>query len=553
MTKMSGAHALARQLEREGVRDLFAIPGVQMDPATDALLDVAVRYRLPRHEQATSYMADGYARAGGRPGVCMIVPGPGLLNAMAGLATAYACNSRVLCIAGQIHSTLIGAGRGLLHEVRAQDAILGSVTQWSACARHAGEIPRLVNEAFTRLAGVRPRPVGLEIPPDVLEQHAEIELLAPARAVAAPLPPASEIERVAESLRSARLPVIWAGGGALAARAGAALQQLSSRLGAPVIVSTNGRSVLPSGEPLVLPALAGRVLLPRADLVLVVGSRFLDGLGNPVHAGDATRFVYVNADAADTGAPRREGIALAGDAARVTQAIADALGAGAPVDAVLDQRLALARKVRAWCDDQIAQLEPQLEYVRALRAAMPDDAIFVTEMTQVGYAANLAFEVRAPGTYLGPGYQGTLGFGFPTALGAAVACPQRFVVSINGDGGFGWNLQELATAARFGVDLAIVVFNDGAFGNVRRIQHSRFGREIAVTLHNPDFVALARAFGVHGERVEGAAAMQAAIERARARGGPSLIEVPVGEMPGPWHLIHAHAKPPRPAPPDPLA
>lgn len=552
MTMMNGAQALARQLEREGVRDLFAIPGVQMDLATDALLDVVVNYRLPRHEQATSYMADGYARAGGRPGVCMIVPGPGLLNAMAGLATAYACNSRVLCIAGQIPSTHIGAGLGLLHEVRAQDAILASVTQWSARAQHASEIPRLVHEAFARLASGRPRPVGLAIAPDVLAQQAEIELLPAACAAAPVLPPATEIERAAELLRGARLPVIWAGGGALAAGAGAALDRLASRLGAPIVVSYNGRGAMRSSHPLALPALAARVLLPKADAVLVVGSRFIDGLGRPIPAGDATRYVYVNADPADMGAPRPAGLALAGDAAALTQAIADALGESAPGARVIDERAAIVRKLRAWCDEQIGQLRPQLDYLHALRAAMPDDAIFVTEMTQVGYAANLAFEIREPGTYIGPGYQGTLGYGFPTALGAAIAAPERFVVSINGDGGFGWNLQELATAARLGVTIAIVVFNDGAFGNVRRIQQASFGREIAVELTNPDFVALARAFGVHGERAEGAEGLRLALVRARQRGGPTLIEVPVGEMPGPWHLIHAHAKTTRAAPPDPL-
>jgi acetolactate synthase-1/2/3 large subunit len=425
--------------------------------------------------------------------------------------------------------------------------MLGAVTKWSALATAPEQIPGLVNEAFRQLRSGRPRPVGLEIPPDILQARADIAWCDGARPEEAALPEDAALERAATLLRAARFPVICAGGGAVASRADAAIAALADALQAPVVTSENGRGSLSDRHPLSLPALGGRCVLPHADVVLVIGSRFLDGRGAPTHAAAGAQFIYLNLEPADMTGPRQEGVRLLGDARRGAEALRERLG-----DMARPSREGDVARVRAWCDEQLAFIEPQMSYVRALRSALGDDGILVGEMTQVGYASALAYPVYAPGSYLGAGYQGTLGFGFATALGAAIGNPGRPLVSINGDGGFGWNLQELATAAKYRLGLVAVVFTDGAFGNVRRIQRTVFGREIATELHNPDFVKLAQAFGVHAVRVEGPAALQAAIEAARARGGPTLVEVPVAEMPGPWHLIHEFSKAPRPAPPNPL-
>lgn len=554
--EMTGGQALARQLVIEGVTDIFGIPGVQLDWATDALIDVADRIRLvvPRHEQATSYMADGYARTTGREGVCMVVPGPGILNALSGLATAYACSSRVLCIAGQIPSPTIGKGFGMLHEVNEQSKILRSVTKWSAIALQPGDIPRLVHEAFVQMRTGHPRPVALEIPPDVLQARADITLL-DAAAPAQPQPPAgADIAAAAALLRHARRPVIWAGGGVVAAGGTAALQRLAERLNAPVIMTDNGRGALPQRHPLALLNLGGRCVLPHADVVLVAGSRAMDALGRPAHAAPGVKYIYLNIDPAHTGAPRSPGLALQGDAAAGLNALADALQGDPPASHA--QALLDLDAVRAWCDEQVAHVEPQRSYLAAIRQALPDsgvdDGILVSELTQVGYAATFAYPVQAPRSFISPGYQGTLGYGFNTALGVALGNPGRRVISINGDGGFGWGLQELATAAKYRANLAIVVFADGAFGNVRRIQNNVFQRETDTTLHNPDYGQLAAAFGVAGERVDSPDGLAAALARAFAAGGPHLIEVRVGAMPGPWHLIHTFSKAPRPAPANPL-
>lgn len=548
--EMTGGQALAGQLAAEGVRDVFGIPGVQLDWATDALLDVAdrIRYVTPRHEQAASYMADGYARSSGREGVCLVVPGPGLLNAMAGLATASACSSRVLCLAGQIPSAQIGGGQGLLHEVRGQSQILGSVTKWQALARTPQQVPALVHEAFRQLRSGLPQPVGLELPPDVLAARADVELLPPAPPTRTLEVEPAQLDALATALVEARLPVIWAGGGVLAARAQAALRAVAEAVQAPVAMSENGRGALDDRHPLATTALGARCLLPHADLVLVLGSRFLDGRGAPVHAATGCRFVYANLEPLHRGAPRAAGPALHADAGALLEALAERLQGRAPATS----RAEVVARVRAWCAVQIDAIQPQKAYVDALRAAIPDDGLLVGELTQVGYLANLAYPVHGPGGLITPGYQGTLGYGFATALGAALADPARAVVSINGDGGFGWNLQELATLARHRPRLAVVVFEDGAFGNVRRIQANVFQREIGTALHNPDFVALARAFGLPAVAVDSPAGLRSELAAALASGGPAVIVVKVGPMPGAWHLIHRFSKAPSPAPANPL-
>ncbi len=548
-TSRTGGEALVGQLIEEGVVDLFGIPGVQLDWAIEALREAAsrIRYFVPRHEQATSYMADGYARTTGREGVYMVVPGPGVLNALSGLATAYACNSRVLCIAGQIPSSALGKGFGMLHELPDQSGILKSLTKWHGAARRPEDVPALVHEAFVQLRSGRPRPVAIEIPPDVLQGKADVMMLP--KAPDAPLAPDHAlIEQAAALLSQARFPVIQAGGGAAAADAGAALRALAERLQAPVVMTEGARGVLDDRHPLALTALGGRSVLPRGDVLLVVGSRFLDAMARPTCANPEARFIYLNAEPQDMSVPRPPGITIHADARLGAEAMLAALPSR--MRPSMSERVA---KVKAWCAVQIAAIEPQAGFTRALRRAMHDDDVLVSELTQIGYYANVAFPVFAPRRLITPGYQGTLGYGFSAALGAAAGNPGRRIVSISGDGGFGWGLQELATLARYRFDLSVVVFVDGQFGNVRRIQRRTFGAEFATELTNPDLVLLARAFGIAGTRVASSQTLEEELRDARERGGPALVAVDVGDMPSPWALIHPFVVPQSPPPPDPLA
>ena len=547
--RLTGGQALARQLVLEGITDVFGIPGVQLDWAVDGLRQVGnqIRYVVPRHEQSTAYMADGYARTTGKIGTCMVVPGPGLLNAMAGLATAYACNSQVLAIVGNIHSSAHGKGWGLLHEVRNQSEILGAVTKWHAQARSPKDIPGLLREAVWQLRSGRPQPVGVEISFDLLSAADDIDLIQPNPAEDGRVrPDATLIEQAAEMLAGARLPVIYAGGGVLAARASAALAALAEKLQAPVVLSENGRGALSDHHPLALTALAGRAVFAHADVALIVGSRFADTtLGLPSWSGENLKYIWLNVDAQAWTPPRRADIAIEADAGLGMAALAAALPR-APQSCELD-----LAKVRTWADALLRRDVPDLMgWIGALRAANPDDGIFVNELTQVGYLTRSAYPVYAPGTYITPGYQGTLGYGFPTALGAAYGNPDRAVLCITGDGGFGWGLAELATVGKYGLKPSVVVFNDGYFGNVKRLQEDQFGGSLGADLHNPHFDRLAAAFDVGYARADTPEDLEKVLKRSLGT-MPLLIEARVGTLSSPWPYMRLRGGKPDEQPPDP--
>ncbi|MBV9546776.1 MAG: thiamine pyrophosphate-binding protein [Chloroflexi bacterium] len=542
MQSMTGGQALAEQLAREGVRDVFGVPGVQLDYAVDGLARVSdrVEYRNTRHEQAASYMADGYARTTGTPGVCLVVPGPGVLNAAAGVATALACSSRVLCIAGQIPSSTIGRGLGMLHEIPDQSKILGALTRWSALATSPAEVPLLVHEAIRQLYAGRPGPVALEVPPDVLQATGDVTLLdaAPHESRLSPDPLA--LQRAADLLARAERPLLYAGGGVAAGDASEHLRALAERLQAPVMMSTNGRGALDDRHPLALTSLSGRALLTEADVVLAVGSRFLFGQEQMRIAPDA-HLILLNAEPRDLGAPRTPHVALHADAALGLAALTSELDGTQTRATWADLAM-----LREWAEDQLRTVQPQYGWVAALRSALPEDGIVVNEFTQVGYMAQVAFPVYAPRSYVAPGYQGSLGYGFPTALGVKVAHPGRAVLSIAGDGGFGWGLQELSTARKFDIGLVTVVFSDGAYGNVRRSQVEQFdGRVHGSELVNPDFVALAESFGVRGARATTPQELEGVLRETLGdpSTSPLLVEVPVGVMPNPFRTLRASAPP----------
>ena len=542
MTDPTGGDLLADSLINQGVSRIFGIPGVQLDAAADALhaRTDQVDFICARNEQATTYMADGYARSTGDVGVAMVVPGPGVLNALSGVATGYSANSPMLLIAGQIDSHAIGRGLGALHEIPDQTGILQRLTKWTGTARSADEIPGLVSEAFTQLRSGRPRPVALEVPPDVLA--ATSRAVAAERVADAPLvPEEQQIRDAAARLLAAKRPMIVVGGGVLAANASVALQALAEALEAPVLMTENGRGALDARHRLAFDALALRAFREDADLVLAVGTRFVSTFGTQVDTNGAP-VILVNAEAADLEGPRAAAQTLHADARLALAALAAEVGTPAR-----DSRESEFARVRTWLAAQFADIAPQREYLSAIRGALPEDGVFVSEFTQVGYAASACYPAYQPRTYIGPGYQGTLGYGFATALGVKAADPDRAVVSVNGDGGFSWTLQELSTAKRYGLGLVTIVFHDGFYGNVRRIQKNRYGaRYFASDLTNPDYGTLAEAFGIRSARATTPQELSGVLADAVPANEPILINVPVGEFPSPWHLIHEGV--PRPAP-----
>ncbi|MCC6315378.1 MAG: thiamine pyrophosphate-binding protein [Thermomicrobiales bacterium] len=531
---MTGGEALVESLIGNGIHTIFGLPGVQLDGAFDALYAAADRVRVvhTRHEQGAAYMADGYARATGEVGTFLVVPGPGLLNAAAALSTAYACNSPVLCVTGQIQSDLIEFGRGLLHEIPNQLGMIRSVTKWAARATEPTAVPALVHDAFTEIRAGRQRPVEIEIPPDTLFASAEVALLPPSALPARRAGDPERLEQAAALLAEARRPLIWAGGGVIRGEAWEELRQLAELLQAPVVMTTNGKGALSDRHYLAHTPIGAMELLPDADVILAVGTRFVDPATAHWGLQPGRAVIQMDIDPEEIGRNFPPTIAIEADAAAGLAALADLVErAGvAPVSREGDLR-DLQRRVT----ERTLAVAPQADYAMAIRRALPDEGIFVSEMTQIGYWANLAFPVYAPRTYLTPGYQGTLGYGFPTALGAKVARPDVPVVSINGDGGFGFCLNELSTMARHEIPAVVLVFNDGAFGNVRRIQHEQFeGRTIASDLRNPDFVKLAEAFGVVGRRADSPTALERSLTEAIAAEEPTLIEIPMGPTPNPW-------------------
>jgi acetolactate synthase-1/2/3 large subunit len=538
MTLMTGGEALVKSLYREGVRVVFGLPGVQIYHTMDALAkEPGIRFINARHEQATTYMADGYARASGKIGTALVVPGPGLLNATAGLGTAYAASSPVLLVAGQIERDQIGKNRGALHEIHDQLDTIRPLTKWASRVLDPNKIPSAVSQAFYHLRTGRPRPVELEIPPETMSEVANIELRE-AGEYGRPTAHKKEILQGARILADAKNPLIWAGGGVISSGASEALRQLAEYLQAPVITSIEGKGSLSDRHYLNLGVPRGltsswalddplRAQVIAADVVLAVGTRFV--LAPSVL--DGQRVVQIDVDHEEIGRNYANTFAVCGDARR---SLEDFLTVLAPMTPNRSSRRRELEAIKTDRFDHNKQVEPLGSYVRAIRAAMPDDGIFVGDMTQVSYHGRVFYPVYEPGTYLTSSYFGNLGFAFPTALGAKVAQPDRPVVAVCGDGGFLYNSQELATAVQHNINAVVIVFNDNAYGNVLRDQLNSFeGRTIGASLHNPDFVKLAEAYGVTGIRVEGPDALEATLRNTIGADAPFLIEVPVGMMPSP--------------------
>ncbi|MFI4996925.1 MAG: thiamine pyrophosphate-dependent enzyme [Hyphomicrobiales bacterium] len=536
MVEMTGGDAVVATLLRHGVSTLYCLPGVQSDHLFNAIHDAggALRAVHTRHEQGAAYMALGAALATGRPAAYSVVPGPGFLNSTAALATAFATGARVLCLAGQIPSGSIGKGHGQLHEIRDQLSILRQLTKWAERATTPAEAALLTAEAFRQLASGRPQPVGLELPPDMLAARAEVELASPLRPDEPPTLDGSALEEAAQRLERAERPVIFVGGGAIDAQA--ELRRLAEHLGAPVVANRHGLGILDGRHELAHTWPSGHALWEDCDVVLAVGTR-LQAPTTLWGVDDRLTVIRVEIDPDEMQRIRKPEIAILGDA-RAALAALNAMMGARPAGAEARRRSSLDLKVRIAATVE-AQVSPQLAYLRAIRDVLPDDGVLVDELTQVGYVARFGFEVRRPRTLLSAGYQGTLGWGVPVALGAKDALGATPVVSISGDGGFMFNVQELATAIRHRIPAVFVVFNDNAFGNVRRMRQEMHGnRVLASDLANPDFMRLADSFGIASARARGPAELRSALERGLAKGEPYLIEVPVGEMPSPWRFIH---------------
>ena len=532
--RMTTAEATVSALIAHGIQTIYALPGVHNDALFDALFKAADHIRVihTRHEQGAAYLALGAALATGEPQAYSVVPGPGLLNSAAALLTAYGMNAPVLALVGQIPQSAIGRGLGHLHEIRDQAGIIARLVDFSARIRAPAQAAGLVARALHAMRTGRPGPAVVECAIDVWGHSALVPAIAPV--LPAPLEPIDEdaIRDAAKRLAAAKRPLIVAGGGAQGAAA--EVTQLSQLLQAPVLAYRRGRGVLDSRDPLSVTLPLGRELWGEADVVLGVGTRLFYGY---TQWGIDPDLAVIRIDA-DANEPERfapPAVALIGDAKPILRRLIDALATEhrSSRRAEMEERQAKMRR-------RLEKLAPQLAFLEAIRTELPEDGIFVDEVTQLGFAARLLLPVYKPRTFLSPGYQDNLGWGYATALGAQHARRDVPVLSITGDGGFLFTSNELATAVHHRIPLSVVVFNDGAFGNVRRTQEEQFGnRVIASDLTNPDFVRYAHSFGAEAERARNPQELRVALKRAfKRRDGPTLIEVPVSQMPSPWEFIH---------------
>lgn len=544
---ISGGRAIVDALIANGVDTVFGLPGAQTYPFFDALALTADRIRTysARHEQASGYMAFGYARSTGRPGVFSVVPGPGVLNAGAALITALGCCAPVLLITGNVPSAFEGRGRGHLHEIPDQLGLLRRMTKWSARIERVEDAPALVNEAFRQMLGGRPGPVALEMAWDSMAETAVAEPLGAAAIPASPIPDVAAIESAARLLAAARRPMIMTGSGAQ--HAAEEVRALSALLDAPVTALRGGRGIVAESEPLGLSSAVAHRLYPETDVVLGIGTRLelptMRWTGMMTYherlPGDR-KLVRIDIDPEEMVRLKAD-VPVIADAKAGARALIESIGKGprkARDGSAIRAEIAAAK---AAVEVEILRIQPEVDYLRVIRAALPDDGFFLTELCQAGFTSYFAWDARKPRTYVSEGYQGTLGYGFPTALGVKAANPDRKVLAICGDGGFMFGVQELATAAQEGIAVVVVVFDNGAYGNVRRDQRTRFeGRFIASELHNPDFLGLAAAFGIEAHSAASPAELAAILPEALEARGTVLIRVaipPDGEA-SPWPFIH---------------
>jgi acetolactate synthase I/II/III large subunit len=551
---MTGGMAIVEALIANGVDTVFGLPGAQLYALFDALQQRGDQIRTvgARHEQACGYMAFGYARSTGRPGVFAVVPGPGILNTSAALCTAHGCCAPVLCITGQVPSAFLGRGRGHLHELPDQFATLRSLTKWTARIERPADAPAILNEAFRQMLSGRPGAVAVEMAWDTMASSAFVEPPGPTVIPSPPAPSPLEVEAAANLLAAARRPMIMTGSGAQ--HASEAVCALAEELDAPVAAFRGGRGIVPEDHALGISSYAAFRLWPETDALVGIGTRvempymrwtgmmaLVDRPQAPPH------LIRIDIDAAEM----RRLVPHAGvvaDADAGTRALLAAVrrlrgrkgAAKSPAKGASEARSRIAA-AKTEARAAYEKVQPQLAYLDVIRKVLPRDGLLVTEVSQVGFTSYFGYPVYAPRTYISEGYQGTLGFGFPTALGVKVAHPDKPVVSITGDGGFMFAVQELATAAQYGIALVTLVFNNASFGNVLRDQRTGFGnRVIGSVLDNPDFMLLAKAFGVEGHRVASPAALERVLAKMIRSAKPVLIEieVPQGGEVSPWEFIH---------------
>jgi thiamine pyrophosphate-dependent acetolactate synthase large subunit-like protein len=535
MPYLTGAQAAIATLRAHDIQVIFGMPGAHTLPLYDAIYDEpSLRHILARHEQGAGFMADGYARASGRPGVVSTTTGPGVTNVTTPVANAYEDSVPLLVISSGLPRASTGRPRGALHEMKNQFGVMEALVGWSRTVTGVEEIPGALRDAFWALRSGRPRAAYLEIPLDLLKTKADVDIPTPALVVPARASE-SDIIAAANLLRESKRPLIIAGAGVTTAGANEQLARLAELLQAPVLLGGKSRDVLPTDHALVIATTGYTVsaelidLMKTSDVVLVVGSKIGEERTAGRHWSLPPSLIQIDIDPAEIGRLYPATVGLVADARCGLEDLLEALST-APGE--WHSRAAELASVRDAQHKLLRQaFGEKLSLLDALHEALPHDGVVVADMTRLGYASARHLPVYEPRTYIHPSEFCPIGCALPMALGAKVAAPGRPVVALCGDGGFLLNMGELATAVQEKIDIVVVVFNDAAYTAVKMEQEGRYNqRYIATDLLAPDYVAVARAFGAHGVRVNSPGGLREAINLALGRKGTTLIEVPLLSM-----------------------
>ena len=543
MAIMTGAEALIEALKRQKVDVIFGIIGGATLPIYDVLLDSGIRHILVRHEQCAAHAADGYARALGRPGICMATSGPGATNLVTGIANAYMDSSPVIALTGQVNrfsaNTAYMVGRDAFQEADII-GITTPITKFNYQVTSASEIPRIVKEAFYIATSGRPGPVLIDLPKDLQVEKAEMEFseqvqIGGYRPVTDPHP--LQVKRAASLLLDAERPVVLAGGGVILSNASSELLTLIELLMAPVATTLMGKGCIPENHPLALGCIgmhgshAANRLILDADVLFAVGTRFSDRSTGTLNTfcPDA-KIIHVDIDAAEIGKNVDIDLPIVADAKKALKAIHTVI-----TNRATGKETKWANKVKEvkeYCKDEVEsageELKPPL-LMKELRKLIPEDSIATTEVGQNQMWASLYFKVYKPRTFISSGGLGTMGFGFPAAIGAKVACPDKFVVDIAGDGSFIMTGQDLATTVAEDIPVTVIVLNNSTLGMVAQWQRLFYGRRyISVNLAGiPDFAKWADAFGARGVRVSSISEFRKSVKEAVKADVTTVIDVPI--------------------------
>ena len=525
---------LVKLLEAYGVEQVFGIPGVHTVELYRGLAGSSINHVTPRHEQGAGFMADGYARTSGKPGVCFIITGPGMTNITTAMGQAYGDSIPMLVISSVQSRSQLGGGRGKLHELPNQSAMVAGVAAFSHTLMSAAELPAVLARAFAVFQAGRPRPVHIEIPLDVLVENADALLASQpvsiARAGAAP----AAIQLMGQRLAQAKRPLILAGGGAI--DAAPALQQLAERLGAPVALTINAKGMLPAAHPLLIGStqslVATRALVAEADVVLAIGTELAETDYDITFAGGFEIpgvLLRIDIDPDQTVRNYAPALALVADARVAAEALLAELGV-LPARGAEWGAARVSRLQAQLASDWDAPTRAQTHFLQTLFDVLPD-AVCVGDSTQPVYTGNLTFNPDQPRRWFNSstGY-GTLGYALPAAVGAWLGRRSGGqaggpVLCLIGDGGLQFTLPELASAVEARTPIILLLWNNQGYGEIKKYMLNRAIEPVGVDIYTPDFIGVAKAMGCAALAVEGEGQLRAALASAADRQGPTLIEI----------------------------